>query len=157
MGCCPSKHKRMAREALMSPTERPPQEGKADLIVSGAGMAWDKMEGLKADGEVTDLGELFEELQCMFRDVKVEALVQVDGPVLKMIENGSIALVRGKYLMHLADTSQPIPRRQEAPSTAFWPRDEAAKLFRRSRTEFRKPGPDLAGLLFLGLFLVAFS
>lgn len=64
----------------MSPTERPPQEGKADLIVSGAGMAWDKMEGLKADGEVTDLGELFEELQCMFRDVKVEALVQVDGP-----------------------------------------------------------------------------
>ena len=118
---------------------------------------WDKMDGLKADDEVTDLGELSNGLQRMFRDVKVEALVKVDGPVLRMIELGSIALVRGKYLMHLAETGQPIPRRQDAPPTAFWPRDEAAKLFRRSQTEFRKPGPDLAGLLFLGLFLVAFS
>lgn len=79
------------------------------------------------------------------------------GFIMTLLETGAIALVKGSYLIELADRGQPIPRRQDAPPEAFWSRQEAVALFRRSATEFKKKGPDIAGLLCLGLFLVAFS
>lgn len=143
MGCCCSN------AGTLIPSE------SAAAEIAAAEDIWDQNG---TEYKMPDLSpQVFQQLACEFSEVNVSSLVQVEGPVLKMIESGSIALVRGKYLMHLADTGQPIPRRQDAPPSAFWPCDEAAALFRRSQSEIKKPGPDLAGLLFLGLFLVAFS
>ena len=152
MGCCCSKPE-------IGVVER--GWGRSGLKIGERPLNAEAERGWDPNGEEFTMPDLipqvFRQLTREFSEVNVTALVQVEGPVLKLIESGSIALVRGKYLMHLADTGQPIPRRQDAPPSAFWPRDEAAALFRRSQTEMRKPGPDLAGLLFLGLFLVAFS